>query len=147
MKQQHFEDFPQFTKPFVVRHVTGTGVMEDNFVFHGPISEHDTEEEAEIAANKLKYDNNSIKDIRSTWYQNRYCIFINTCTDVGKQLKIERDKGLSEELSSRDWSKYDEIVYDGITFYLEKGSMLDYLPSRTDQKDTYRIFWPDTTPL
>lgn len=115
-----YKDYEGFTKTYVVVYVTGTGVMEDNFVDHDVVFETDNKDEAELKANEFKIRNNSPADIESTWYSNRYHVNINTLSEMGKKLleKFQSDfderlqKGLKE-------GRYDEVKVGDMTFYMD----------------------------
>ena len=112
-----YKDYEGFTKTYVVVYVTGTGVMEDNFIEHDVVFETNNKDEAESKANELKIHNNSPADIESTWYSNRYHVNINTLSEMGKKLleKFQSDfderlqKGLKEGI-------YDEVKVGDMTF-------------------------------
>lgn len=115
-----YQDYEGFTKTYVVVYVTGTGVMEDNFVDHNVVFETDNKTEAEQKAEELKIQNNSPVDIESTWYSNRYHVNVNTLSEMGKKLleKFQSDfderlqKGLKE-------GRYDEVKVGDMTFYMD----------------------------
>lgn len=145
MKSQGFINAPQFTKTYLIQHVTGTGVMEDQFWFREIVSEHDTEEEADRAALQLKYDNNTAEEILSTWYQNSYWVKINTCTEEGKTLEEKHDQEMKNHFSKLDKSKYDEIHYEDFTFYVQKTDIPITTPPEKESKESYSGIWLDTS--
>ena len=114
-----YKDYKGFTKTYVVVYVTGTGVMEDNFIEHDVVFETDNKEEADKKAEELKTYNNSPADIESTWYRNRYHVNVNTLSEGGKKLgeKFKNDfnerlqKGLEEGI-------YDVVKIGEIAFHL-----------------------------
>lgn len=115
-----YKDYDGFTKTYVVVYVTGTGVMEDNFIDHDVVFETDDKGEADSKAEELKIQNNSPADIKSTWYRNRYHVNINTLSDGGKKLyeKFKSDyneriqKGLKDGI-------YDVKKVGDMTFYMD----------------------------
>jgi len=115
-----YKDYEGFTKTYVVVYVTGTGVMEDNFINHDVVFETDNKDEAESKANELKIRNNSPADIESTWYSNRYHVNINTLSEGGKKLleefKSDFDKRIQEGLKK---GIYDVKKVGDMTFYMD----------------------------
>jgi len=115
-----YKDYDGFTKTYVVVYVTGTGVMEDNFIDHDVVFETDDKGEADSKAEELKIQNNSPVDIESTWYRNRYHVNINTLSEGGKKLyeKFKSDfderiqKGLKDGI-------YDVKKVGDMTFYMD----------------------------
>tara|TARA_R100000655_G_C2889622_1_gene176834 strand:+ start:170 stop:538 length:369 start_codon:yes stop_codon:yes gene_type:complete len=115
-----YKDYEGFTKTYVVVYVTGTGVMEDNFIDHSVVFQTDDKREAEIKAEELKIQNNSPVEIESTWYRNRYHVNVNILSKGGKRLyekfKCDFDeriqKGLQEGI-------YDVKKVGDMTFYMD----------------------------
>lgn len=115
-----YKDYDGFTKTYVVVYVTGTGVMEDNFIEHNVVFETNDKGEADSKAEELEMQNNSEADIKSTWYSNRFHVNINTLSEGGKKLheKFKSDfdqkiqKGLEDGI-------YDVKKVGDMTFYID----------------------------
>lgn len=118
-----YKDYKGFTKTYVVVYVTGTGVMEDNFIDHNVVFETDDKDEADAKANELKIHNNSPAEIESTWYSNRYHVNVNTLSKNGKKLltnfKNEFDERLQQGLKE---GIYNEVKVGDMTFYILEGN-------------------------
>ena len=84
-----YKEYIGLTKTYVVVYVTGLGIMEDNFIEHNVVFETDDECEANKKAQELTKQNNTIDEINSTWYRNRFHVNINTSTKKGKVLLNE----------------------------------------------------------
>lgn len=123
-----YTDYHGWTKPYVIVHNTGFGVMEAPFIEHEVVAEANTWEEAVKMANKLKVNNNSAEDIRSSWVPNTYHINVNTNCDEGKALLVEFekevDKAFQKVIDNPDG--YDTIkTRDGFTFHFQKTDLFD----------------------
>jgi len=115
-----YKDYEGFTKTYVVVYITGTGVMEDNFIDHNVVYETDNKDEADKKAEELKRHNNSPAEIESTWYSNRYHVNINTLSENGKilqkQFQSDFDKRLDKGLKN---GHYDKVKIGEMTFYID----------------------------
>jgi hypothetical protein len=87
-----YKDYKGFTKAFVIVYVTGNGTMESKFTEHHVVFESDDKEEADEKAWELTLKNNRIGEIKSSWYNNRYHVNVNTLSDKGRMLLSEFDK-------------------------------------------------------
>jgi predicted transcriptional regulator len=108
-----YAEYKGFKKTYVVVYVTGTGVMEDNFIDHDVVFESNDKGEADEKAKELTMKNNSIAEIESTWYRNRYQVNINTLSKKGKELLKKFENDFDEKLKNMDESKYNKIENNG----------------------------------
>ena len=115
-----YQDYEGFAKTYVVVYVTGTGVMEDNFVEHNVVFESNDKGEADAKANELTMKNNSIGEIQSTWYNNRYHVNVNTLSKGGKKLLKKFETEFDDKIKNMDKSKYTKTKCNGMTFYIQK---------------------------
>lgn len=115
-----YRNYKGFTKIYIVVYVTGTGVMEDKFIEHDVVFETDDKDEAYAKANELEIHNNSLDDIKSTWYNNRYHVKINTLSETGNKLlnnfKSEFNDSLEQGIKE---GKYNKIKVGDIRFYID----------------------------
>ncbi|MFA7708159.1 MAG: hypothetical protein WCX73_04365 [Candidatus Pacearchaeota archaeon] len=116
----NYKDYEGFTKTYVIVYVTGTGVMEDNFIDHNVVFETNDKEEADKKAEELKVQNNSPANIASTWYSNRYHVNINTLSENGKKLLEEFESDFDERLEKglKD-GRYGKVKVGDMTFYMD----------------------------
>lgn len=113
-----YDNYKGFTKPYVVQHYTGTGVMEDNYIAREVVGEFDTKIEAETFADKMFKANNTPEQIKSTWYDNTYSVNVNTLSDKGKELLTDLEKGFGKiKINKED---YEKMVVGERTFYFKK---------------------------
>jgi len=87
-----YKDYNGYTKTYVIVHVTGNGVIEDPFIDHSVVFETNNKNEANSKVKKLTLENNSIAEIESSWYNNRYHININTLSKNGANLYKQFNK-------------------------------------------------------
>jgi len=114
----NYAEYEGFSKPYIVQHNTGTGVMEDPYKPKKVVGEFDTKEEAESFANKLFKENNTPEQIKSTWFNNTYWVNVNTSSDEGKELFEKLREGFKEfEINEEE---YKEIKLDGYSIYFKK---------------------------
>ena len=118
-----YKEYKGYTKAYVVVYVTGNGVMEDNFVEHDVVYETNSKKDAYAKADELTTQNNSKKDIESTWYDNHYHVNINILSKEGKNLSDEFSGKFKKKL---DYAQSNPDIYYkteryGMTFYIMKG--------------------------
>ena len=113
-----YDNYEGYSKPFIVQHNTGTGVMEDNYILREVAGEFDTKEDAEKFADKLFKENNTLEQIKSTWCDNTYCVNVNTLSEKGKQLLADLKKGFKDIEINKD--EYDTYKVGEYTFYFKK---------------------------
>lgn len=97
-----YKDYIGFKKTYVVVYVTGTGVMEDIYINHEVVFESNDKGEADTKAEELTKQNNSIGEIQSTWYRNRYHVNVNTLSKGGKKLLKEFEKSFDDKIKNMD---------------------------------------------
>ncbi|MES3018165.1 MAG: hypothetical protein V4721_10310 [Bacteroidota bacterium] len=81
-----YQDHPGYDKAYVIMRCSGFGVMEANYVDEEIVFQTDDQEEAYEKARSLTNENNTPKQIKSSWIPNTYWVHANTLTAEGKRL-------------------------------------------------------------
>lgn len=124
-----YKDYIGYTKTYVVCRNEGFGVMEAPYEEKEVVFETDDKDEAESMATKLKIENNTPEEIKSSWVPNTYRVNINTLSEEGAkmllQFKAEGQIHVAncEERVKNGTLKKKEM--GGRTFYFPPGSIFD----------------------
>lgn len=117
-----YKDYEGYTKPYIIVHNTGFGVMEDNYVEHEVVAEADTYLEATRIAKQFERENNTTEEIQSSWIPNTYHINVNTnCKDgqiLLKEWEKESDKAFQRVKDNPE--QYTTHKANGFTYHFQK---------------------------
>lgn len=117
-----YKDYEGFTKPYVIVHNTGFGVMEAPYQEHEIVGEADTYLEAQRLSKQFERENNTRDEIRSSWIPNTYHINVNTNCIEGQFLlkEIEKEADKAFEKVKCNPENYSTHKIGGMTYHFQK---------------------------
>lgn len=138
-----YKEYPGYTKAYIIMHCTGFGVMEARYIDKEVVFETDDIEAAKSKAKELEFENNTLKEIESTWIPNTYHININTLAEKGKELHAEFCKEFDQRFKDIKKNKnYNKVKIAGHEIYFQSCPIFDDPPAKKGTFST-RIIWSE----
>lgn len=119
-----YREYPS-NKTYIVVHKTGFGIMEAPYVEKEVVYESNNLKDAEKKADEFEIQNNSPKEIKSSWVPNTYWININITTKQGKQLLDKFGKEFDEQMKKVKTENYKTYKIGDSTLYMEHNKLLN----------------------
>ncbi len=114
----NYQDYPNYTKTFIVMRCSGFGVMEAPYQDEEVVFETDNEDEAYAESNRLRETNNTPEQIKSSWIPNTYWVHVNTSTEAGKKLLAEFQREANERLENlKQQPNYKMVTIGRVTVH------------------------------
>lgn len=133
-----YQDYEGYTKPYVIVHNTGFGVMEAPYEEHEVVAEAYTYYEAQRIAKQFTREHNTAEEIESSWIPHTYHINVNTNNPEGQRLLEEHNKQtdvLFQKVKDHpeDYTTYKQ---NGMTFHFKKLPEFDNPKPQDDENTT-----------
>jgi hypothetical protein len=113
-----YQKYEGFTKTYVICRGEGSGVAEDPYIQKEVVCETDNYENALKLQDILTKENNTPKQIESTWIPNTYWINVNILSKKGEELFNEAQSRFGAKVANLD--DFDISKVGGYTFYHRK---------------------------